>query len=793
MEIVQRTVIIIAAMSLPSFSLYALPEPEDSLLWQGDTLSLQEAAVSASFSDVRSSPLRLSTVTSDMIKENASARTYPELLRSVPGVFATSESGSYGDARLNIRGFKQENISVLLNGIPISGLTTGGMYWNNWMGLADATYAIQVQKGVGASMLSDCSVGGSVNIITSTVSEDMTAEAGVCGTGYGTYKGYAAFSSGMLPKGWGVGLMASYVGGRGYVDRTDVDSYSYMLNISKVLGKYNTLLFTALGSPERHEQRSARLSYGEMREYGLKYNKNWGYRDGKPYNMSKNNYFKPYFLLQHFYRKDRLSMTNSLYLAVGHGGGRWSESKATPVQSFRTAEGLIDWTAVVNGNVWDGISSAEGRAAMNILSDYMAGHRQAGAVVSASLDLGKGWKTDAGIHYQHYSTWEHEVITDLLGADYWYEDYASCSVSGLAGRDPVKYAGDRIRTDNGKIINHGTVYISGDYSSDRLFANAGISFFGSMNRRWDAYNYTGEDIFSGTVSGAGFSAKGGLLYRSDKGHSMYVNGGYYSRLPYFDTFFPSGNNVPSGNVRNEKNILAEAGYRFVYDRGGMEVTAYTSYWKDRTLMSDMYKPKDEGESRYMITGLDAFHYGIELEAFHRFTGWLRLSAYASVGDWRWKNDVNAIIYDDYTMQEAARADVYSDGLPVGDAPQTQVGARMIAKMPAGFSLSADWSFNDRMYADFDPADRTDPSDRRRSYRIPGYHLADVMLDWNHIFTKGISATIFFKVSNLLNTLYIERGRDGKNHDLDSFRGFWGAGRSLSFGFRLSFGKIKRAC
>lgn len=778
---------LVATAALAVSPMYAGPAPADSLLWQGDSLSIQEVTVSATFSRADRSPLRLTTVSESAIKDRAASRTYPELLKSIPGLYATSESGSYGDARLNIRGFKQENISVLLNGVPISGLTTGSMYWNNWMGLADATYAIQVQKGVGSSMLSDCSVGGSVNILTSSVSESMKAEAGMYGTGYGTFKGYASYSSGILPGGWGVSVMASYVGGSGYVDRTDVNSYAYMLNVTKRLGKYNTILFTALGSPEQHEQRSSRLSWDEVSTYGLRYNKNWGYRDGKAYNLNKNNYFKPYFLLQHLYSKDRLTMTNSAYLAIGSGGGRWTETKGSPISSYRTGDGLVDWDAALSANM-SGPVTGDGLEASNILTDYMAGHTQAGAVFSAALDLSRGWKLETGAHYQYYYTWEYETITDLLGADYWYEDYSTQSLAGLAGRNPVKHVGDRVRTNNGKIINHGTVYVSAAYTSDRLNANAGVSLFGSTNQRWDRYNYTGDGVYSETVLGSGFSAKGGVLYKPGRGHNIYANAGYYSRMPYFDTFFSSGNNEPSRDVRNERNMLGEAGYRFVYDRGGVETTVYAAYWKNRTLMSNPYKPQDEDESRYMITGLDAFHYGVEVEAFHNFTRWLRLSAYLSAGDWRWKNDVQATIYDDYTMQPVETVNVYSDGLPVGDAPQTQVGASVKVDIPWGFTFNADWRFNSRMYADFDPEDRTDPEDRGCSYRIPDYHLLDMSLYWRHGFGKGLSATVFATVSNVLDTVYIERGVDGASHDLDTFRGFWGFGRNFSFGLRLNFGR-----
>ena len=774
-------------------SAYSYPDAAaaDSLLWQGDTLTLREVTVSASFSSPKRSPLRLSTVTDEMLRDRATVRTYPELLQHIPSLYATSESGSYGDARLNIRGFKQENIAVLLNGIPISGLTSGNMYWNNWMGLADATYAIQVQKGIGSSMLSDSSVGGSVNIMTAVSSETPSVEAGVYASHYGTAKGYVKYDSGRLPHGWGISLMASYVGGHGYVDATDVSSFAYMLNISKQIGRYNTLLFTALGSPEKHGQRSSRLSVDEVRTYGLKYNKNWGYCDGKEYNLNLNNYFKPYFTLQHLYSKGRLSMTNSLYVAIGNGGGRWNESKGRQISSYRTADGQVDWDAAIADNMSfpaaDGEAGPEaGISARNVMSDYMAGHTQAGAIVSAAVSLGERWALDAGAHYQLYSTWEKEQITDLLGADYWYEDYATKSLAGLADRNPIKKAGDYVRTDNGKILNHGTVYAAAKYASEHVNLNFGVSGFFSSNRRWDRYNYVGDDVYSDVAWAAGFSAKAGVLVRAGRHSSIYLNGGYYSRLPYSDVFFSSGNNEISEGVKNEKDILGELGYRFVYDKGGAEITAYAAYWKNRTLMSNPYKKQDEEQTRYMITGLDAFHYGVEIEAFHNFTRWLRLSAFASVGDWRWKNDVQATIYDDYSGLPVSEVNVYSNGLPVGDAPQTQVGAVLDVRLPKGFRVSVDWRYNDRMYADFEPEDRTDPEDRAAPYRIPGYHLLGADISWSHDFPKGISTVLFVNGSNLLDTFYIERGVDGTGHDLESFRGFWGFGRNFSLGLRVIF-------
>ena len=756
----------------------AVGEIDSPAVGEGDTLTLRDVIVSSTFSKVSRSPLRLATIDSETLRERAAARTYPELLKGIPSLYATSESGSYGDAKLNIRGFGQENISVLLNGIPISGLVTGSMYWNNWMGLADATYAVQVQKGVGASLLSDGSVGGSVNILTDSPSETFTAEAGFYGSDYGTMKGYVKVASGALPKGWSMNMMLSHVRGSGYVDATSVNSYAYMLSVSKRFGEEHSVIFTALGSPEKHEQRSSRLSFAEVSEYGLSYNKNWGYRDGKVFNLSLNNYFKPYFTLQHIWSGEKVSMKNSVYVAFASGGGRWSETKGKPLSSY-TADGLIDWTSAIASN-----RNPDGSAA-NILSQYTAGHTHAGVISTLEYVLGRGFKVGAGLHGQIYNTWEEETIDDLLGADFWIEDYEGKSLAGLAGRDPVKHVGDKVRTENGKNTSHGTAYLSLSYESERLSFDLGASLFGSRTRRWDLYNYVGDDVWSDAAAGTGASIKGGALFKAGKGHSVYASAGWYSRLPYSSVWFSSGNNEITRDVTNERNMLGEIGWRHSWASGNFELTGYSAYWKNKSLMSSKYKQIDSEDSRYMVTGLDALHLGVEFSLFQRLGRWLEAEAFASVGDWKWKNDVNAIIYDDYSGVAVGKVDVYCDGLPVGDAPQTQIGANLKALLPKGFAVRASWQFNDRMYADFDPLTRTDPEDRTPSYRLPSYHLLGADASWTGNFGK-FSLTVFVQGNNLLGTSFIERGKDGSSHDSDTFTGFWGFGRNADFGARISF-------
>ncbi|MFZ4463515.1 MAG: TonB-dependent receptor, partial [Bacteroidales bacterium] len=134
------------------------------------------------------SPLSFTQVKADKIQSELGDKPLPEILSFTPGVYASRDGGGSGDANINMRGFGQENISVLLNGIPINGAENGLVYWNNWIGLTDVADGLQVQKGIGASLVANQSVGGTINIITMKPAERKESVISFQTTDYGNTK-----------------------------------------------------------------------------------------------------------------------------------------------------------------------------------------------------------------------------------------------------------------------------------------------------------------------------------------------------------------------------------------------------------------------------------------------------------------------------------------------------------------------------------------------------------------------------------------------------------------------------
>ena len=737
-----------------------LPVSAQTVLPADSVYNLQEVVIRDNFGSDEKTPLSLTTLNPSRIRLFSTAPNYVEMLQGIPGVYATSSAGTYGDATLNMRGFKQENIAVLLNGIPIQGLTSGSMYWSNWMGLAQATYAVQVQKGMGASMLADCAMGGMVNIITKT-SEGLPAwEASASYTEYGTWKGMLRYSSGQFKNGWSTNILVSGVTGGGYVEASEVKSVSYLLSVSKILNQNNNLTFTALGSPEQHDQRNTELSSAEVDKYGRGYSKNWGWLDGERYSIARNHYFKPYFTLQHHLDKGRLQMKNSLYLALANGGGRstYSDRTKPSIIEHQTADGHIDFDAVIAEN------SATGQS-HNIILDYLSGHTQAGAIVSADYGLNTGWKLSAGLQYQYYDTWSKMEILDLLGGT---------SFQGLA-------VGDCVGSQYGRTTHLASGFGQVLYDGHKLNANLGVSVFNGNYRHHNDAN--GEK--SEWVHGWGMTVKSGLLYHLTGKAQAFVNLGYNNRLPYAGVYLQSNGHPLANKVTNEENLMAELGTRINWQGGSLELSGYAANWKNKTMTQSLAARANEQKDKYQITGMDAMHMGLELSVSQRIAPWMKVSAFANLASWKWTSSGNAISYDNYNGESLETYAIYCDGLHVGDAPQTQIGAQADFTLQHGFYANVSWQFNDRMYADFEPSDRRS-QDLPDAYRFPSWNIVDATLGWNAQLTDNMHIDIFATGRNITDSHYIERGRDGAAHDLDTFRGYWGAPRTLSLGMKLSW-------
>ena len=749
-------------------------------------IGLSEVSIIAPDAVERKTPVAANTITSTRIEQRLGDEPLPEIMKLVPGVYATRQGGGSGDASVNIRGFKQENVALLLNGVPIGSVENGLVYWNNWMGLSDAAQRIQVQRGLGASNVALNSVGGTINIITKTTDVEPGGSVSYSVTDYGNSRFNLYLSTGRLDNNMAITFMGTRVSGPGYVDATYVDGWGYFLSVSKEFSKDHLLVFTALGSPERHGQRNFRLSQSETDRYGITFNKDWGSYNGKVNNASENFYHKPYLSLNHYWTiGENGLLATSAYLSPGKGGGKWTETFAgNPwIFSYYNPSGQLDWESVYERNAEneDIYTLADGTDtsgyAVNIQTNFLASHIWTGLLSTYNHDFGDKFKLRAGIHGRYFKSKLQQKVRDLLGGDFFIDDFAY-AIDGVAGREQIRHVGDIVKVDNGAIVNFISGFAQGEFTTGNLSAFAGGTVSGTWYRREDRYNYV-DDIQSAWVARPGADIKAGVNFNITENHNVYINGGFFSLAPYFKFVFGNYTNVPTRDLRNEKVKSAELGYG--YNRSGtrLHLNAYLSLWQDKSVLTNEY---NQFEDPVMLQGLDALHRGVEAELSQRLGTWLRLSGLISIGDWKWKNDVSALLYNQDNVV-VDTINVYADGLYVGDAPQFQAGVSAAFRILRMLGLSAQWVYYDRLYADFNPAARTDPGDRQQSYRLPSYSLLDLFAEYGFRLA-GMDVYLNAGCYNVLDQKHIIRGEDGSSHDLQSFRGFWGFGRTFNIAAKV---------
>ena len=115
-------------------------------------------------------PVAYSNVSKADMEFRLGSQDIPLALNATPSVYATAQGGGAGDARINIRGFDQRNVAVMINGVPQNDMENGWVYWSNWDGVGDVTSSIQMQRGLSAVNLAAPSIGGTMNVITDPTS-----------------------------------------------------------------------------------------------------------------------------------------------------------------------------------------------------------------------------------------------------------------------------------------------------------------------------------------------------------------------------------------------------------------------------------------------------------------------------------------------------------------------------------------------------------------------------------------------------------------------------------------------
>ncbi|MCU7614303.1 TonB-dependent receptor [Chryseobacterium sp. GMJ5] len=645
MKLINKSMLTVI-ISLSTASVYYAQQVKDTV----DTRSKDiEQVVLTGVADIakdRKTPVAVSTIKEAQIVERLGNQEFPEILNTTPSVYATKAGGGFGDSKINIRGFAQENIAVMVNGVPVNDMENGAVYWSNWAGLSDVTSAMQVQRGLGSSKLAIASVGGTINVLTRAADKK---QGGIVSLGLGNddyVKTLFAYNTGKSAKGWSSSFLMSRTAGSMYADGTQFEGYNYYfaLGYNKPGGKHD-FQFTITGAPQWHNQRSTYSSIQNYIKYNedndgtpdRRYNADWGYRNGEVVSNRINYYHKPVMSLNWDWNMSEKSKLNSVfYGSFGRGGGTGDLGRVGGkfVSGFVTPTGQIDYDAIYAANAGVNVNTA---AAGNTLvrRSSINSHNWFGAIISFNHKINDNLNFTIGTDDRYYYGYHYQVISDLYGAS-GYKDNTNQNFYTAPGN--VYTATPRIISNSfstnpswnpfgGKLNNEedmvaynndGEVLWYGgfgqlEYSNDKLSAFVSGAVSNQSFQRIDHFIIDGVTLLNGTKAGfaastapnapiiqptatnpalytetgfkniLGYNVKAGANYNIDDHHNVFANVGYYSKQPFLNAVYPNNKNYLNPNLTNEKIFGVEVGYGFRSGIFNANLNLYRTEWKDRFL------------------------------------------------------------------------------------------------------------------------------------------------------------------------------------------------------------------
>jgi len=749
---------------------------------ESDVVGLGEILVVASVGIDRKTPVAMSNLKSLDIESKIGSQEFPEILKSTPGVFATRSGGGYGDGRINIRGFNDENVAVLINGIPVNDMENGNVYWSNWAGLTDATSTMQVQRGLGASKVAVPSVGGTINII-SKASDREQGGYGYFATGNDAYNkvGFQV-STGLQDNGWALTLSGAKTQGDGYVDGTEFLGFSYFANISKQINDNHEVTFTLVGAKQRHGQRQNRKTLAEFEAApsGIKYNGDWGMRNGNVVNVEDNFYNKPQTSLNHYWTiSDRTELSTAVYASWGSGGGggqggEWGVGENGEIPRTGGTYGPMDIDALVeiNENNASGEALAWQRASRN-------DHNWYGVLSTLNHEISSNLTLLAGVDVRSYVGKHFYEVTDLLGGDYIVDD------SDVNNPNRVLTVGDKYNYNYDGQVGWQGVFGQVEYTKDKLAVFGTLSLSNTSYQKIERYNTVGDsNAESDKVTFFGYQIKGGANYNLSDNHNIYVNAGYFSKAPFFrSVFIDRGSNDVNPGAENEKIISAEIGYGYRSSNLFLNINLYRTEWRDRNLVRTF--TSNDQLIFANILGVNAVHQGVEIDGIYTVNKDFKLKGMISIGDYQWANNVEGVTFQNEDGDIVGEPiNVFSDGLKVGNSAQTTGALGFTYSLFAGLSVGADLTYFDNLFASFDPTNKSEPADNVDSWQVPSATTVDVNLTYNFDISD-FESSLYANVYNIGNTQYVQDAND-VGGTASSALVYYAAGTTWNIGLKVRF-------
>ncbi len=832
--------IVLSYLGYKSKNIQATEDNLGTIYLESEAVTLNNVVVTGQIAIQRKTPVAASNVTFEMIQERLGNAELPEILSATPGVYATKGSGGFGDSRINMRGFKSENVAVMVNGVPMNDMEWGGIYWSNWAGLSDVTRVMQTQRGLGASKVSAPSVGGTINVITNGLEAKKggTLSYEIGNDGY--VKQLFSISSGMMENGWAFTVLGAHNTGNGYIRGTEFDAWNYFANISKRLNELHTISLTAFGAPQTHYQRSGgfngALTIAEWQRVGnymngdnpYKYNAAYGYGiNGQRKTSGYNFYHKPQISLNWNWQIES-SLSTALYTSIGRGGGYSGQGATSGMRNdwYGSSNGLVNTTfrhpdgTFAYDRIYE-LNANSTSGSQMAMSESVNKHNWYGLISTYSNRITSNIDFYGGVDFRYYKGTHTNELVDLYGGQYYvdYDSRRNVRAANNAAANNPEWANEKLqvgdvvyRDYDGYVVQEGAFgQVEGSFFDKSLNVFVAGSLSNTSYWRYDRFYYDKDHAKSETVNFLGYTIKGGGNYNFADYHNVFANVGFISRAPFLSggAFLQATTSHDiNPNAVNEKIFSTEIGYGFRWKYISATLNGYYTNWMDKTMArSTEFQNLDGVSDRAIInmTGVNARHMGVELEVKATPAQWIELTGMLSIGDWQWNSNATGYWYDTQGQPLANLANgviasgnhapdhiwskINIKGIKVGDAAQTTADLGVILKPIKQVRIGANVNAFSRLYADYafsgSNLSANGTYNVKEPWKVPGAATVNVFASYSFKLA-GLNATVSGTCRNLLNQVYISDAWDGGTSTWETARVMYGFGRTWTTKLKINF-------
>tara|TARA_B100000029_G_scaffold409222_1_gene410733 strand:- start:4987 stop:7716 length:2730 start_codon:yes stop_codon:yes gene_type:complete len=784
-----------------------------------DAVVLSDIEVLASRAD-ENTPVAYTNVGKEELEFRLGSQDVPMALSTTPSVYATQQGGGAGDARINVRGFNQRNVAVMINGVPQNDMENGWVYWSNWDGVADAAQSIQMQRGLSAVNLATPSIGGTINIITDPASYEKGGKVKQEAGDGGFLKSTINYNTGLINDKLALSGTIVRKTGDGIIDGTWTDAWAYYFGSSYQLNEDNRFELYAIGAPQRHGQNlykqniatySQELAgsidgydteaYAEGNKFeteaGRFFNQNWAPVSsdytGKQYwymyganttsrynsnflNERENFFHKPLVNLNHFMTiNDKTRLSSVLYWSGGSGGGTgtYGSVKRFPAVDgnawYRSSPWAWDWNGEIEQNRTniDADWSETEKRSTGILRNSINRQNTYGLISKLNYDVSDAFEVQVGLDWRTAGIEHAREVRDLLGGDY-YVDFADDNAP-----DGKKVGlGDIIAYHNSTTVDWLGGFVQGKYETDKMnvYGMGGISQIEYSYQ--DHFTVANEVIKADPIST--FQVKGGGLYKLNDGLSVFGNAGYVQKPPIMDNVIYYDGTV-SSDPANEVFVSTEGGLNYSAEKFAVKVSGYNMDWNDRNLTKAVTTGQGSSGDTDVIflRGVNQKHQGVELETKVHPHDMVELDFIASFGNWKFDGDADGTYqeneYNENNEVIGLKTTEYSyalDGLYVGDMPHTSYILGLTLKPVKGLRLQALYKTYDKNYSDWSPSAREidgGTADRAQVWEAPGYSKLDLHASYK-LPIKGYDISLTGHVFNALDEVFVQDAVDNSQYN-----------------------------